>query len=274
MLIGPTAFGRQVAAGVHTTVLLPFCDGDVSDLQGQQYVDIGRDLTRDPALRSSVMAMGTNHNFYNTEWTPGLSKSPAWDDWFDSGDLQCGETHEKRLTPPEQQAVGLAYTAALVDLAIADDTRALPLLDGTRIKPRSIGRANAFVHAIGGDKRLLYAAGAGAPVIARSLSARECRGYFSAGPFDLRPGCAPDVYLRVDPTLDADVLRRDCAGAPSSQGAMDDSRAAASEFPFHPARAAPTRSISGSPASRTRRPSSSMSVSAMHPEPGRRSAGD
>jgi hypothetical protein len=39
------AFGRQVAAGVHTTVPLPFCDGDVSDLQGQQYVDIGRDLT-------------------------------------------------------------------------------------------------------------------------------------------------------------------------------------------------------------------------------------
>ena len=51
VLIGPTAFGRQVAAGVHTTVLLPFCDGDVSDLQGQQYVDIGRDLTRDPALQ-------------------------------------------------------------------------------------------------------------------------------------------------------------------------------------------------------------------------------
>jgi pimeloyl-ACP methyl ester carboxylesterase len=76
VLIGPTAFGRQVAAGVHTTVLLPFCDGDVSDLQGQQYVDIGRDLTRDPALRSSVMAMGTNHNFYNTEWTPASRSLP------------------------------------------------------------------------------------------------------------------------------------------------------------------------------------------------------
>jgi hypothetical protein len=63
VLIGPTAFGRQVAAGVHTTVILSFCDGEVSDLQGQQYVDIGRDLTRDRALRSSVMAMGTNHNF-------------------------------------------------------------------------------------------------------------------------------------------------------------------------------------------------------------------
>jgi hypothetical protein len=85
-LIGPTAFGRQVTPGVHTTVLLPFCDGDVTSLEGQQYVDIGRDLTADRALRTSVMAMGTNHNFYNTEWTPGLARAPAWDDWFDPGD--------------------------------------------------------------------------------------------------------------------------------------------------------------------------------------------
>jgi pimeloyl-ACP methyl ester carboxylesterase len=133
VLIGPTAFGRQVAAGIHTAVILPFCDGDVADLQGQQYVDIGRDLTRDRALRASVMAMGTNHNYYNTEWTPGLSKSPAWDDWFDPADPQCGEGIHRRLTPQEQQAVGLAYTAALVDLAVADPTRALRLLDGSRV---------------------------------------------------------------------------------------------------------------------------------------------
>jgi len=199
LLIGPTAFGRQVAAGIHTAVILPFCDGDVSDLQGQQYVDVGRDLTRDRALRSSVMAMGTNHNYYNTEWTPGLSKSPAWDDWFDPGDSQCGENRDRRLSPAEQQAVGLAYTAALVDIAIGGTSRSLPLLDGTRVKPRSIGRANAFVHALGGNKRLLYAAGRGGPVQASGLTARVCRGYFVAGPFDLRPGCTPEHYFELIP---------------------------------------------------------------------------
>lgn len=199
VLIGPTAFGRQVAPGLHTTVILPFCDGDVSDLQGQQYVDIGRDLTADPALRTSVMAMGTNHNYYNTEWTPGLSKSPAWDDWFDAGDAQCGEQRERRLSPSEQQAVGLAYTAALVDLAIAKDRRSLPLLDGTRVKPRSIGRASTFVHAVGGSKPLLYVAGKGEPVKARALTARVCRGYIYAGAFDLRPGCAGDLYFELTP---------------------------------------------------------------------------
>jgi hypothetical protein len=199
VLIGPTAFGRQVAAGVHTTVILPFCDGDVSDLQGQQYVDVGRDLTRDRALRSSVMAMGTNHNFYNTEWTPGLSKSPAWDDWFDPGDPQCGPERVQRLTPAEQQAVGLAYTAALIDIAITGDPRSLPVLDGSRLKPDSIGRARAFVHAIGGNKRVLYAPGTGVQVRARALTARECRGYFVAGPFDVRAGCTPSLSFELIP---------------------------------------------------------------------------
>ncbi len=199
VLIGPTAFGRQVAPGIHTAVLLPFCDGDVSDLQGQQYVDIGRDLTVDRALRASVMAMGTNHNYYNTEWTPGLSQSPAWDDWFDPGDSQCGENGEERLSPAEQQAVGLAYTAALVDLAVRGGAESLPLLDGTRVKPASIGRANAFVHALGGNKRLLYAAGRGTAVEATGLTVRECRGYFLAGPFDLRPGCSSEDYFELTP---------------------------------------------------------------------------
>jgi len=73
------------------------------------------------------------------------------------------------------------------------------LLDGTRVKPPSIGRANAFVHAIGGDKRLLYAAGAGIDVSARALTASECRGYFLAGPFDLRAGCTPNLIFEVLP---------------------------------------------------------------------------
>jgi hypothetical protein len=199
VLIGPTAFGRQVAPGVHTAVILPFCDGDVSDLQGQQYVDVGRDLSQDRALRASIMAMGTNHNYYNTEWTPGLARAPSWDDWFDARDPQCGEQRDRRLGPAEQQAVGLAYTAALVNLALAEDVRSLPLLDGSRVKPPSIGRASAFVHAIGGNKRVVYAAGRGTQVIARALSARECRGYYVAGPFDIRTGCTPDLYFELIP---------------------------------------------------------------------------
>jgi hypothetical protein len=114
--IGPTSFGRQVGAGIATAVILPYCDGDVSDLQGQQYIDDSRDLTKgNRALRAAVMVLGTNHNYFNTEWTPGLAAAPADDDWGWGGspdDPNCGAGQPDRLTPEEQQAVGATYIAA------------------------------------------------------------------------------------------------------------------------------------------------------------------
>ncbi|HYF72483.1 MAG TPA: hypothetical protein VD864_06660, partial [Nocardioides sp.] len=66
VLIAPTDFGAQTAPYVPTVTLLPFCDGDVSDLQGQKFTDTARDLTTgDTSLKSSVMVMGANHNYFN-----------------------------------------------------------------------------------------------------------------------------------------------------------------------------------------------------------------
>ena len=45
VLIGPTDFGFQAAPSTPTVTLLPYCDGDVSDLQGQNFTDAARDLT-------------------------------------------------------------------------------------------------------------------------------------------------------------------------------------------------------------------------------------
>lgn len=210
VLIGPTAFGRQVPTGVHTTVILPFCDGDVSDLQGQQYVDgvAGAGPVADGALRTSVVALGTNHNYFNTEWTPGLSRSPAWDDWFAPDDPRCGDRRAERLTPAEQQAVGRAYVTALVDLAVADDPSALPLLDGSRVRPAGIGRASTRVHAVGGAKPVLYAPGTGAALRARGLSAEECAGYEVLGPFSIGSGCTErwfELLPHWSPTFTAET---------------------------------------------------------------------
>ena len=58
------------ARGVAWNVLLPGCDGDVSDLQGIKPFD--RMIMRSDAYtglpRSSFLVYGANHNFYNTEW--------------------------------------------------------------------------------------------------------------------------------------------------------------------------------------------------------------
>ena len=156
VLIGPTDFGQQVASGVPTEVLLPYCDGDVSDLQGQQFVDRGRDITTDPALRSAVMVMGADHNFFNREWTPGVSQAPSWDDWGDPRDPTCGTHAPTRLTASQQRRVGAVYEAAGVHLFAAGDTGVLPLLDGSRARVASAKAAVVHSAALGANRTPVY----------------------------------------------------------------------------------------------------------------------
>jgi hypothetical protein len=180
---GPTAFGRQVTPDVHSATILPTCDGDVSDLQGQAYVDASRDIAYSEALRSGVIALGCNHNFFNTEWTPGLAKAPSFDDWYDSSDPVCGsEGGSVRLTPQEQQVVGAAYTVALVRLAVKQDEAMLQLLDGSFVRPEAIGRADVAVSAVGGAaNRLLYRPeDEGVVRLRKGMTGDECLGYFQS----------------------------------------------------------------------------------------------
>lgn len=180
VLIAPTDFASQTAPYVPTVTLLPFCDGDVSDLQGQKFTDTARDLTvGDTSLKSSVMVMGANHNYFNTEWTPGLAVAPAWDDWGGPRKAECGKKNADRLSPEEQQAVGTAYVAGAVHLFADGDQDVLPLFDGTRARVESTGDAQVLSHAIGGG-RDLRAPGRG---LGRALpdgaTTRFCSGVFN-----------------------------------------------------------------------------------------------
>ncbi|MBZ5738663.1 hypothetical protein [Nocardioides mangrovi] len=153
VLIAPTDFAAQTAPYVPTVTLLPFCDGDVSDLQGQQFTDNNRDLAADDtSFKSSVLVMGANHNFFNTEWTPGIAQAPANDDWYDGSDAECGAKNPDRLSPTEQQDVGLAYVAGAVHLFADDDQDLLPMFDGSRARVASQGDAQTLSHAIGGGR--------------------------------------------------------------------------------------------------------------------------
>jgi hypothetical protein len=78
--IGPVdgQTGRVLnATGVAWNVLLPYCDGDVSSLEGVQVFDrLLLAKTESAKLPKSTFAVwGANHNFYNTEWQ--LSDSPG-----------------------------------------------------------------------------------------------------------------------------------------------------------------------------------------------------
>lgn len=152
LLLAPTDFGRQVAGHIPTVTLLPYCDGDVVDLQGQGYTDLGRDMAPgDTALRSSLMVMGANHNFFNTEWTPRLSQAPSWDDvWDDSA--PCGAGTETRLTAAEQRAVGRTYIAGAVGLLAGGQDELLPMFDGSQVEVPSAQGADVRSHAVDGGR--------------------------------------------------------------------------------------------------------------------------
>ncbi|WP_238174522.1 Calx-beta domain-containing protein [Kribbella kalugense] len=141
--LAPTDFARATVPGVAMSVVLPYCDGDVSDLEGQKFYDDTRySVDGDAAPRSTVTVMGANHNFFNTEWTPGQSVAPSNDDW--SGDEKaspCGAKYPGRLTAKEQQAVGTAYVAGFFRLQLGHETQFLSQFDGSDSRAASAGKA-------------------------------------------------------------------------------------------------------------------------------------
>lgn len=151
VLIGPTIFGQNPTPDVPSATILPGCDGDVSDLQGQMYVDATRGVSRGAALHSAVYVVGANHNFFNSEWTPGQAQAPADDDFWtgDTRDRVCSPGTATRLTARQQQAVGATYIAAAARLFVAGDDRVRPLLDGSGRRAPSAGPARVLTHAVG-----------------------------------------------------------------------------------------------------------------------------
>ncbi|GAA4608200.1 hypothetical protein BJY16_006719 [Actinoplanes octamycinicus] len=153
LLIGPTAFGQNPQPDVPSATILPGCDGDVFDLQGQMYVDATRQVSAGRALHSALYVIGANHNYFNTEWTPGQASGPAFDDfWTEEPDPLCTAGAPTRLTPGQQQDVGATYIATAARLFVAGDDRARPLLDGSGVRAPSAGPARVLSHAIGANR--------------------------------------------------------------------------------------------------------------------------
>jgi hypothetical protein len=94
--LAPVDFNRFVANRTALSVLLPYCDGDVSDLQGVHFYDDARyNVAGDLSPKHYILVMGANHNFYNTIWSPSSPFPGSADDWFLScpaaaSDPQCG----------------------------------------------------------------------------------------------------------------------------------------------------------------------------------------
>ncbi|MFC9220763.1 hypothetical protein ACFT8W_08240 [Streptomyces hygroscopicus] len=155
VLIGPTIFGQNPVADVPSVTLLPGCDGDVSDLQGENFVDGTRGVSRGTALHSAVYLVGANHNYFNSEWTPGEAAAPATDDFGtdpEQPDPVCAPGAATRLTAAQQHKAGATYIAAAARLFLVGDDRVRPLLDGSGKRAPSADPARVLTHAVGGRR--------------------------------------------------------------------------------------------------------------------------
>lgn len=136
--LAPVDFARMTVPDVAMNVILPYCDGDVSNQQGQHMLDDSRYAFNDDSLRSGVWAMGANHNFYNSVWTPGVYPYSVSDDWgATSTDAVCGPraTTNIRMSAQEQYDMGTAYMAGWFRLTLGGEDQFLPMFDGAGAVP-------------------------------------------------------------------------------------------------------------------------------------------
>ena len=126
LAIAPTDFNRPNPTGVAYAALLPYCDGDVSDLQGAgtwERSKAGNSAAGFPHIQWSVNS--ANHNYFNTEWES--------DDAFlmDAAEPHCGTAASPmRLSTTEQQSVGRALVAGFMRRYVGGETTFQRLMTG------------------------------------------------------------------------------------------------------------------------------------------------
>ena len=144
LALAPVDFTRQPINDVPFAVMLPYCDGDVSDLQGIHFYDDSRYLVPgDPTPKSTVTVFGANHNFFNTVWSPGGGYPGAFDDgkW-----TSCASP----LTQPQERKVGATYITSFFRRYLTNDTSLDPMWTGAST-PAKIAPARTLVSYLAPD---------------------------------------------------------------------------------------------------------------------------
>ncbi|MEE3505004.1 hypothetical protein QN399_01770 [Pseudomonas sp. 10C3] len=142
LLLGGTSYEGISVPDTHTAFIHPFLDSDSKNLNGQQSLDLSRLAFNDNVLRSSVLLMGANHNYFNEIWSPGYPLGE--DDALAWGDLTV-----PRLTQEEQRLLGAFYIAGFFRLTLGGEQQFLPFFDGSSVSvpllPKAEVRSSAHV---------------------------------------------------------------------------------------------------------------------------------
>jgi hypothetical protein len=141
--LAPVDFTRPTINNVALGVILPYCDGDVSDLQGVHFFDDSRyAVPGDPTPKATVVSYGANHNFFNTVWSPSSGIPGSFDD---------GWNCDGRLTERQQRRVGIGYIVNFFRRYVGGEDRGGQIWTGERT-PGIIGSARTAVSYLAPDE--------------------------------------------------------------------------------------------------------------------------
>jgi hypothetical protein len=90
--LAPVDYERRAPYGMPYMTVLPFCDGDVSNLQGARFFERSQYIApTDPFPRIQVSLLGANHNFFNSVWSADADDQSVVDS-------ACGATAANQAT--------------------------------------------------------------------------------------------------------------------------------------------------------------------------------
>ena len=172
--LAPIDVLRAPLPHIALAVVLPYCDGDVYYLDGAHYYDDSRLFAEgDTHPKYTFTMAGSNHNFYNTVWSPStFTMGGGLDDWDDlvefvglGVDPHCDlETGVGRLDEAQQQATMIAFGNAFLRAHLGHEDEFLPFLRGDVVGPATAAPAavrTAYMPADSASERIIVNAVAG-----------------------------------------------------------------------------------------------------------------
>lgn len=192
--LAPTDFARWSAPNVALGTLLPYCDGDVYNLQGEWLYDDNRLASEaTPTSTTAFLAMGANHNWYNAIW--------SFDDvrYASPNDPYCGTSGTGRLSMAAQQQQGVAIMASFLRLHVGGESDFGPALTGAAPLPNGAGNVR-LSYMPGADARRVVEDGAGAATTTNDLGGATTVAGF-AGASVCTPSACPGFEVSVAPQL-------------------------------------------------------------------------